>query len=128
MIEDDSKSKERSSIIVLLATDAPMLPHQLKRIAKRAALGIGRTGTPGGNNSGDIFLAFSTANISNIPQLYNNFGNMNFINDELFDDFYLATVESTEESIINAMLAAKDTMSIRQKGHLVSSLKPSDLD
>ena len=52
---------------------------------------------------------------------------MDFINDELFDDFYLATVESTEESIINAMLAAKDTISIRPKGHLVSSLKPSDL-
>lgn len=128
LIEDDSKPKERGSIIVLVATDAPMLPHQLKRIAKRAAIGIGRTGTPGGNNSGDIFLAFSTANISNIPQLDNNFGNMNFINDDLFDDFYLATVESTEESIINAMLAAKDTMSIRPKGHLVSSLKPSDFD
>ena len=53
---------ERGSIIVIVGTDAPMLPHQLRRVAKRAAIGIGRNGTPGGNNSGDIFLAFSVAN------------------------------------------------------------------
>ncbi len=127
LIENENFSKERGSIIVIVATDAPMLPHQLKRIAKRAAIGIGRTGTPGGNNSGDIFLAFSTANKKNIPQLDKDFCNINYINDELFDNFYLATVESTEESIINAMLAAKDTVSIRPKGYKVSSLKPSDL-
>jgi L-aminopeptidase/D-esterase-like protein len=57
-----SQLKERGSIIVVIATDLPMAPHQLKRLARRAAIGIGRNGTPGGNNSGDIFLAFSTAN------------------------------------------------------------------
>ena len=54
--------KERGSIIVIIGTDAPLMPHQLNRLARRAAIGIGRGGSPGGNNSGDIFLAFSTAN------------------------------------------------------------------
>ena len=54
--------EENGSLIVVLATDAPLLPHQLKRLAKRATLGMARTGSLGGNGSGDIFLAFSTAN------------------------------------------------------------------
>jgi len=105
---------EKGSIIVVLATDAPMLPHQLKRLAKRAALGVGRNGSPGGNNSGDIFLAFSTANEQNLPQLSGSHQNMTYLNDEVFDEFYLAAVESVEESVINAMLAAEDISTFKQ--------------
>lgn len=118
---------EKGSIVVIIATDAPMMPHQLKRLAKRAAIGIGRTGTPGGNNSGDIFLALSTSNKKKLPQLDKTVSQFEYLNDEVFDLFYEAVVQSTEESILNAMLAAKDVVSIKPKGKLVSSLKPSDL-
>ena len=118
---------EKGSIVVIIATDAPMMPHQLKRLAKRAAIGIGRTGTPGGNNSGDIFLALSTANKKKLPQIDKSINQFDYLNDEIFDSFYEATVQSTEESILNAMLAAKDVISIKPKGKLVSSLKPLDL-
>lgn len=60
---------ETGSIIVILATDLPLLPGRLERLARRASIGIGRTGSPGGNNSGDIFLAFSTANAMPLPRL-----------------------------------------------------------
>jgi len=120
-------SKEKGSIVVIIATDAPMLPHQLKRLAKRAAIGIGRTGTPGGNNSGDIFLALSTNNKKKLPQIDRAVNKFEYLNDEVFDTFYEAVVQSTEESILNAMLAAKDMVSIKPKGKLISSLKPQDL-
>jgi len=98
---------ESGSIIVIVATDAPLLPHQLKRIATRVSLGVGRMGGFAGNGSGDIFLAFSTANsgaaapagVRRIEMLPN--GMMNAL-------FY-ASVQATEEAILNAMLAA-DTM------------------
>jgi L-aminopeptidase/D-esterase-like protein len=95
----------RGSIIAIAATDAPLGPHQLRRIAQRISLGIGRTGGTGGNGSGDIFLAFSTANpgafrrggTSTIQLLSND--DMNYLMD--------ATVDATEEAIINAMIAAR---------------------
>ncbi|MHA2937031.1 DmpA family aminopeptidase [Vibrio sp. RC27] len=109
LVEDRIHQKsEKGSIIVIIATDAPMEPHQLRRMAKRAAIGIGRNGSPGGNNSGDIFLAFSTANEQSLPQLSGAYRNMVSLNDELFDEFYQATVECVEESVINAMVAAED--------------------
>ena len=97
--------EESGSIIVVVATDAPLLPHQLKRIATRVALGVGRTGGMGGNSSGDIFVAFSTANakagsaetVSNVAMLPN--GRM--------DALFAATVQATEEAILNAMLGAE---------------------
>jgi D-aminopeptidase len=101
----DTADPEQGSIIVLVATDAPLMPHQLKRLAKRVALGIGRMGGNGGNSSGDIFLAFSTANPKSAAapdrarvELMAN-ARMN----ALFD----ATVQATEESILNALLAAE---------------------
>ncbi|WP_221799545.1 P1 family peptidase [Oceanobacter mangrovi] len=103
------REHESGSIIVILATDAPMLPHQLKRMAKRAAIGIGRNGTPGGNNSGDIFMAFSTANEKPLPQQDVSHSSMAYLNDEVFDDFYMAAVQAVEESVVNAMVAAEDT-------------------
>lgn len=99
---------ERGSIIVVLATDIPLLPGQLERLSRRAAIGIGRSGTPGGNNSGDIFLAFSTANEMDLPQLSGPWRHMECLNDELLDPVYMAAVEAIDEAILNAMCAAVD--------------------
>jgi D-aminopeptidase len=95
---------DRGSIIVIIATDAPLLPHQLKRIAKRASLGIARMGGVAGSGSGDIFLAFSTvpAESSNSSIL-----TQRMVHDQRINPLYEATVQATEESIINAMLAAE---------------------
>jgi D-aminopeptidase len=101
--------RERGSIVVIIATDAPMLPHQLRRLARRAGLGVGLAGTPGGNNSGDIFLALSVANPQAMPQLSGPLQNLDYLNDDCFDAFYLAAVQSTDEAILNAMLAAEDS-------------------
>jgi L-aminopeptidase/D-esterase-like protein len=101
------ETAERGSIIVIVATDIPMAPHQLKRMARRCSLGIGRNGTPGGNSSGDIFLAFSTANarpLGNPPDIHR----VEMLDDDLFDPVYMAVVDGTEEAVINAMLAAED--------------------
>ncbi len=107
---------EQGSVIVLLGTDAPLLPHQLQRLAKRAAIGIGRGGTPGGNNSGDIFLAFSVANPVAMMQLGAKHLRLDCLNDEVFDDIYLAAVEAVEEAVLNALVAAEDMTTLRPAG------------
>ena len=88
-----------------MATDAPLLPHQLKRIVARVPIGIGKVGGRGENGSGDIFIAFSTAN----PQAFNR--DTTVAIDQLPNDqinpLFEATVQAVEESIINAMVAAK---------------------
>ncbi|HEX9487543.1 MAG TPA: P1 family peptidase [Gemmatimonadales bacterium] len=93
------------SIIIVVATDAPLLPHQLKRIAKRAALGVGRLGGVAGNSSGDIFIAFSTAN----PHASRDSGlaQVALFPDERITALFEATVQATEEAVVNAMLAAE---------------------
>lgn len=116
MAEDRLLESELGSIVVVLGTNLPMAPHQLRRLAKRAAIGIGRGGTPGGNNSGDIFLAFSTANRGPLPQLAGPRRTLETINDELFDPIYLAVTEAIEEAVINAMLAAEDMTTLRPAG------------
>lgn len=93
------------SIIVVVATDAPLLPHQLKRIANRVPIGIGLTGGIGTNGSGDIFIAFSTAN-PDAFQRY-DFSEVNMLPNDLIDPLLEATVQSVEEAIINAMIAAE---------------------
>ncbi|WP_412065547.1 P1 family peptidase [Rhizobium sp. SYY.PMSO] len=103
-----SQLQERGSIIVVIATDLPLAPHQLKRLARRAAIGIGRNGTPGGNNSGDIFLAFSTANAHPMAHRASGHLPLQIVNDEPLDPVYLAAVDSVEEAVVNAMLAAED--------------------
>ena len=120
-------NKDLGSIIVIIATDAPILPHQLQRMAKRAAIGVGRGGSPGGNNSGDIFLAFSTANIKSVPQLSKSKLQFEYINDEVFDDIYLGVVESVEESVINAMLAAEDMETLKPGGLICKAINHGDL-
>mgnify|MGYP001242152586 FL=1 len=121
------ENNELGSIIVIIATNAPIMPHQLRRMAKRAALGIARGGSPGGSNSGDIFLAFSTANSKSIPQLSKSKLQFEYINDEAFDDIYLSIVQSVEESVINAMLAADDMETIRPEGFICKAINYEDL-
>lgn len=98
------------SIIVVVATDAPLLPHQLKRIANRVPIGIGLTGGIGTNGSGDIFIAFSTAN----PEAFQryDFSEVNMLPNDLIDPILEATVQSVEEAIINAMIAAETMVGI----------------
>lgn len=93
------------SIIVVLATDAPLLPHQLKRIAARVALGVGKAGGRGENGSGDIFISFSTANPSAFQR--DNFTKPDVLPNDLINPLFEATVQAVEEAIINAMVAAE---------------------
>jgi L-aminopeptidase/D-esterase-like protein len=93
------------SIIVVVATDAPLLPHQLKRIAQRVSLGIGLTGGQGTNGSGDIFIAFSTANPTAFQR--DAFTKIDELPNDLIDPLFEATIQATEEAIINAMVAAE---------------------
>jgi D-aminopeptidase len=99
------------SIIIIVATDAPLLPHQLKRVAKRASLGLARVGSIARNGSGDIFIAFSTANLINSSKKISQ-GIFMLQNDHI-NPVFQATVEATEEAIINALIAGED-----MKGHL----------
>ena len=94
------------SIIIVIATDAPLLPHQLKRLATRASLAVGRIGGLGETSSGDIFLAFSTANRAALARS-DEVTSFEAIPDDLLNPIYAATVEATEEAILNAMLAAE---------------------
>src|SRR5262249_45854011 len=87
------RRKEAGSIIIVVATDAPLLPHQLKRLARRASLGLARTGSVSGNGSGDLFLAFSTAN----PQAARKTGlvEVTLLPNERMDPLFEATVQAT---------------------------------
>jgi D-aminopeptidase len=93
------------SIIVILATDAPLLPHQLKRVATRIALGVGRMGGKGENSSGDIFVAFSTANAGAARDTA--VARVGMLPNDRINPLFYATVQATEEAIVNAMLAAE---------------------
>jgi L-aminopeptidase/D-esterase-like protein len=97
----------QGSIIVVVATDAPLLPHQLKRIATRPALGIGRMGGRGNNSSGDIFVAFSTANPGAAGSKAK--ARVEMLPNDSITPLFAATIQATEEAILNALLAA-DTM------------------
>jgi len=96
-----------SSIIGILATDAPLLPHQCSRLAQRASLGVGRTGGTGEDNSGDLFLAFSTGGG---PPPHDRVGQIEVIGGGAMDPIMDAAIEATEEAIVNALVAAR-TMS-----------------
>ena len=120
--DDRLVETEQGSIIVLIGTDAPMLPHQLHRVARRASLGVGRGGSPGGNNSGDIFLAFSIANPGPLPGLGAVVSQQDVLNDAQFDPFYLAVVEAVEEAVLNALIGARDMPTLRPAGKLCRAL------
>jgi D-aminopeptidase len=114
---------ERGSIIVVVATDAPLLPHQLKRVARRVTLGLGRNGSTAGNGSGDIFIAFSTAN----PDASDGKGlaNLRMVPNDSLDPVFVATVQATEEAVINALVAAEDMTGIDD--HHVTALSHAKL-
>lgn len=99
-----SSKKERGSIIGIVATDAPLLPHQLKRLARRMGLGIGRSGSVSGHGSGDIFLAFSTANESTFHD-ENKLISAQYIPNSQLDGIFEAVIQSVDEAILNAMFA-----------------------
>jgi L-aminopeptidase/D-esterase-like protein len=94
------------SLIVVVATDAPLLPLQLQRIARRCALGMGRTGTSGNNSSGDLFIAFGTAPGAQAGA-DGPAESMPLLPADSLDPLFKATVESTEEAIVNALVAAE---------------------
>ena len=110
--------EDAGSIIVVIATDAPLLPHQLKRIAERASLGIGKTGGIGSNGSGGIFIAFSTAN-PGAPG-GSDLVRLDMLPNDWINPLFTATVRATEDAIINAMIAAETVEGIH--GHVVHAI------
>jgi len=114
---------DTGSIIVVIATDAPLLPHQLKRIAKRAGMGLARMGSYAGNGSGDLFVAFSTANTEAAAGAPIN--QAQFVGNDHLDALFEATVQATEEAIVNAMVAARDMTG--EGGHYAKALPHDEL-
>jgi L-aminopeptidase/D-esterase-like protein len=105
--------RDMGSIIVVIAVDAPLLPHQLKRIARRATMGVARTGGVAGNSSGDIFIAFSTAN-SNIGA-QDGLPSVRMLPNDRITPLFEATVDATEEAIVNALVAAETMTGINDR-------------
>ena len=105
IVDHKVRDNDVGSIIVVVATDAPMIPTQLKRLARRVSLGLGRDGSYSGDGSGDIFVAFSTAN----PGAANSksMRQITMLPNEQMNPLFLATVQATEEAVINAMVAAE---------------------
>jgi D-aminopeptidase len=114
---------DTGSIIIVVATDAPLLPQQLKRIAKRAGMGLARMGSYAGNGSGDIFLAFSTANAQALHDA--PLQQASFIGNDHVDPLFEATAQAAEESIVNAMIAARDMQG--DGGHYAKAIPHAEL-
>ncbi len=127
LVEGAARRTDQGSIIAVVATDAPLLPTQLQRVARRIGLGVGRTGTVGGDSSGDIFLAFSTAN--SLPYEGGGagagFGRLEFAPDPWLDPLFAATVEAVEEAVLNALVGA-ETM-VGRDGHEVPAIDHDEL-
>jgi D-aminopeptidase len=104
---DEPPPLEQGSVIVVVATDAPLLPHQLKRLARRVSMGLARTGSVSGNGSGDLFVAFSTANEEACRPA--SVAQARFLANDRLDALFTAVVEATEEAVLNAMVAGRDT-------------------
>jgi L-aminopeptidase/D-esterase-like protein len=115
---DKEENGDVGSIIIVVATDAPLLPTQLKRLARRATMGLARTGSTSGNSSGDIFIAFSTANRGANKEPGPN--PVITVSNERISPLFQATVEATEEAIVNALVAAQTMTGI--DGHTVDAL------
>jgi L-aminopeptidase/D-esterase-like protein len=99
------EDREQGSIIIVVATDAPLLPHQLERVARRASLGLARTGATSGNGSGDIFIAFSTANPN--AASVRDVATVRMLSNDRISAIFSATVQATEEAIVNSLVAAE---------------------
>jgi len=113
-----SYREDTGSIIIVVATDAPLLPHQAKRLARRATMGLARTGSTSGNGSGDIFLAFSTANAKTASATPP--ASVTMLPNDSLNPVFEATVQATEEAIINAMVGAETMTGVN--GHKVFAL------
>lgn len=108
--EPIGRKEDLGSVIVVVATNAPLLPHQVNRLLQRVPIGIGKTGGIGGNSSGDIFIGFSTAN----PQAFDRSKTVevNMLSNDQIDPLFEAVIQATEEAIINALFAAETTTGI----------------
>ena len=114
---------DTGSIIIVVATDAPLLPHQLERVAKRATMGLARMGSYAGDGSGDLFVAFSTANAAGLAK--GRVPEASYIINGELDSIFEATVQATEESIVNALVAAQDMDGV--DGHYARALPHAEL-
>ncbi len=117
------RDQDLGSIIIIVATDAPLLPHQLKRLARRATVGLARTGSVSGNGSGDIFLAFSTANLGaaepeGVPKV-------DMLPNDRISAVFEAVAQATEEAIINTLVAAEPMTG--RDGHTVPALPQKEV-
>lgn len=101
ILHDQLRGKDQGSIIAIIATDAPLMPHQLKRLARRVPVGLARTGTIGSNSSGDIFLAFSTANENSFKGARRT---ADYLANNALDGLFRAVVEATEEAVLDSMI------------------------
>jgi D-aminopeptidase len=110
--------EDTGSIIIVVATDAPLLPHQTKRLARRATMGLARTGATSGNGSGDIFIAFSTGNARSAAA--KGATNVTMVPNEELNDIFEGVVQATEEAIVNAMVAAETMTGVA--GHRMTAL------
>jgi D-aminopeptidase len=99
------RTDDVGSIIVVVATDAPLIPTQLKRVARRVSLGLARDGSYSGDGSGDIFIVFSTANFGAAGP--KGIRDLKMLPNQELNPIFLATVQATEEAIVNAMVAAE---------------------
>jgi L-aminopeptidase/D-esterase-like protein len=108
--DTSASAAEAGSVIVVVATDAPLLPHQLKRLARRVSLGVARTGSMSGNGSGDIFIAFSTANPGAFAA--SGLAKLEMVSNEEISPLFDATVQATEEAVINALVAAETMVGV----------------
>ena len=118
MATETPAADELGSIIIVVATDAPLMPHQLKRLARRASLGLARTGSISSNGSGDIFIAFSTANAGAAGA--SNTASVSLLSNEKIGSVFEATVDATEEAIINALVAAETMVGV--DGHRAEAI------
>jgi L-aminopeptidase/D-esterase-like protein len=117
------RKRDIGSIIVVVATDAPLLPHQLKRVARRVPLGLGRLGSYAGDGSGDIFIAFSTAKTTTVDR--GPVEQVRMLPNEQLDPIFLATVRAVEEAVVNAMIAARDMTGVDD--HKVRAIPQKEL-
>jgi L-aminopeptidase/D-esterase-like protein len=128
-LQSPTREAAMGSIIIVVATNAPLLPTQLNRMARRAAIGLARTGTTVSDGDGDIFIAFSTANDAVAKDAgYDSafkLRNAQMVPNDYIDPLFAATVEATEEAIINAMVAAEDMKML--DGRLLIALPHDEL-
>ena len=122
-LPDGQGPYDDGSIIIVVATDAPLLPHQLKRLTRRAGMGLARNGSVAHNGSGDIFIAFTTA--GGVLDATDRLLTHRSVPNEAIDPLFTATVQATEEAIVNALVAARDMTG--DQGHTVTAIPHDEL-